>query len=141
MFTIVIFSAVGLLVLFTGFLAYRVVRTVRKLRTPPSETPGGTGLEPSEKTLALAAKMGGISVSEAKRRLGVLESADDATVAKVSKTLEAASSLGTQRTGVTQTDGIPVSEARRRQEVKETAAKKKKARKTANKSRANNRNR
>lgn len=85
--------------------------------------------------------MGGISVSEAKRRLGVLESADDATVAKVSKTLEAASSLGTQRTGVTQTDGIPVSEARRRQEVKETAAKKKKARKTANKSRANNRNR
>lgn len=140
MLKIAIFSAVGLLVLFTGFLAYRVIRTVRKLRTPLSTTPGGTGLEPSEKTLALAAKMGGISISEARRRLGVLDTADAATVQKVSKTLKAASSTGAQRTGVTKTDGIPVSEVRRRQEAKGTASKKKKARKTANRSRANNRN-
>lgn len=126
MVQIAVFSAIGLFVLFIGFLVYRALRTVKKLRNPSSGSTNLEGIAPDEKTLALAAKMGGISVAEARRRLGVLETADSETVDKVSK------ALGNVSPATDVTYGGPS-----RKYSKDSRAKKK--RKAANKSRALNR--
>lgn len=130
MVQITVFSVIGIFVLFFGFLLYRALRTVKKLRTSSSGSTGSTTLMPDEKTLAIAAKIGGISLPEARRRLGALESADSKTVEKVSKALGDVSS------------GDKSSQAFSRKYGKDpkTKTKRKKKRKAANKSRAINRN-
>ena len=129
----VVFFIIGLFVLFAGFLLYRAFRTVKKLRSPSSDLTKSSKLSPDEKTLALAAKMGGISVDEARRRLGVLENADSSTTKKVAKALESVSSGGNFASSET----LQAGQAFSKKYVKDP--KKKKKRKTASKSRAVNR--
>ena len=134
MVQIAVFSVIALFVLFFGFLLYRALRTVKKLRNPSSGPTGSAMLMPDEKTLAIAAKMGGISVAEARSRLGALESADSKTVEKVSKALGNVSSGDNSSFTATR----KASQASSRNYAKDSKTKKK--RKAANKSRAINRN-
>ncbi len=128
-----VFVIIGLFVLFAGFLLYKAFRTVKKLRSPANDLTKSSKISPDEKTLALAAKMGGISVDEARRRLGVLENADSSTTKKVSKALESVSSGGSYASSKTP----QAVQAFSKKYVKDP--KKKKKRKIASKSRAVNR--
>lgn len=83
MVEIFVLSCVTALVLFFGFLGFRVFKTVRKLRSPANLSPSPGGLKPDDKMLRTAAKMGGISVQEARRRLGVAEPSPTITATPV----------------------------------------------------------
>lgn len=121
---IFMWSCVTALVLFFGFLGFRVFKTVRKLRSPTNLSPSSSGLKPDDKMLRTAAKMGGISVQEARRRLGAPEPSPvvAATRSPGSASVYAASTPRPTRGG------------------RSRNAKARKRRKAANRSRAINRN-
>lgn len=126
---------IGFLVLFAAFLAYRVTKSVRSLRKGQSTFDSNSiSAGSNEKTIALAAKMSGISTDEAKRRLGALENADSSTIKKVNKSLTTAGSKYTNTTNaaVNNRNTAPDKEYRKDPNRKQK-------RKAASKSRKNNR--
>ena len=135
MVTIFVTSLIGFLVLFLAFLAYRVTKSVRSLRKGESTLNSNSiSAGSNEKTIALAAKMSGISTDEARRRLGALENADSNTIQKVNKSLASAGSKYTNANtaGVNNRNTAPAKEYRKDPNRKQK-------RKAASKSRKNNR--
>jgi hypothetical protein len=135
MVTTFITFLIGFLVLFVAFLAYRVTKSVRSLRKGESSLNANSmSAGSNEKTIALAAKMSGISTDEARRRLGALENADSNTIQKVNKSLATAGSKYTNSTsaGVNNRNTAPAKEYRKDPDRKQK-------RKAASKSRKNNR--
>jgi len=127
---IFMWSCVTALVLFFGFLGFRVFKTVRKLRSPANLSPSSSGLKPDDKMLRTAAKMGGISVQEARRRLGVPEPSPVAPAAPVVEDTRSSGSASVYAASAPRPSG----------RGRSRDAKARKRRKAANRSRAINRN-